>query len=257
MEANRTSGAGAPPGITGAPPAPEANDAATTPAPGTAGGGPAPASDQPAVLGTHVLNPPNGEVKEITLPDGSKLVPIARVLPNGETAPLTAAPFAGRGGAAAGGGAAPAPAPAAAPAAAPPTPTEAPEMPSGDPVHAATPESLPGVEPDGFMYNDNYYAKFHRAEAINLTDKDAVDRRLARSTIAYMQEEEPETGDFGVHDVKLRRATAADADLLRVNPRAYWIADVVGVTGTGQAKNVPVVMNGDGAVFVDPRARRI
>lgn len=208
-----------------------------------AGGGPVAASSNGALLGTHLLPAPAGQPQPIHLPDGSVLVPLAIVDGSGRQLPLT------QGGALApsnpttsGGG----PAPSVA--------MNAPVVtaPAGGARTAA-------FEPKGFLYNDLYFAKFHDAKPIDLNDRDAVERRMAKSTMAYLLEEEPEVDDFGIREIRVRRADPArDQDLLTVNPRSHWVADVVGVdgtTGTPKDKVIPLVMNSDGAVFVDPRVR--
>jgi len=211
-----------------------------------AGGGPVAAPTQPTLLGVVALTPPKGEApKTITLPDGSLLVPLGPVgSPAANAASVSLAP---KVAAAHGGGAAAAVAPTAA---------------STSSHTAATGGGLitptaSGFEPKGFLYNDRYFAKFHAAGGIDLADKNAVERRMAKSTMAYLLEEEPEVDDFGITGIDVRRADpAADRDLLTVNPRSHYVADVKGVDGNGRGKSIPLVMNGDGAVFVDPRVSR-
>lgn len=198
------------------------------------------------LLGEKLLPAPVGEPQTLHLPDGSMLVPVARVDAAGNRTPLT-------------GGAGSAPLRSAA-TAAPAAASAAEDAPAAiAPATAATPVSGGGdaaFEPHGFLYNDRYFAKFHDAGGIDLADSAAVEERAVKSTFAYLLKEEPEVDDFGVTDVKVRPADAtADADLLHINPRAHFVIDVNGVTGTGRHKSIPSVMNRDGAVFVDPRIR--
>ena len=221
----------------------------------TTGGGPVAAPSQPVLLGERLLPAPAGEPQTLHLSDGSMLVPIARVDASGSRVPLSGGPaslplrtatlaptvtaVAGIASAVTGGGAAASP---AAPAATPTVPVAGAEQ---------------AFEPLGFLYNDRYFKKFHDAGGIDLGDSKAVQERAVRSTFAYLLEEEPNVDDFGVTGVSVRRADpAADADLLRVNPRAHYVIDVHGVQGDGTQRSIPSVMNSDGAVFVDPRINR-
>lgn len=214
---------------------------------------------QPTLLGVVALTPPPGQpAKTITLPDGSTLVPLGPV--GSASANAAQASLAPQVASAHGGGAAAAPT-AAGPVAAQPqagqqaqaqaqAPTSATPSPTGGGAAA-------GFEPKGFLYNDRYFAKFHAAGGIDLADKDAVERRMAKSTMSYLVEEEPDVDDFGITSIDVRRADSnADRDLLNVNPRSHYVADVKGVDGTGRGKSIPLVMNVDGAVFVDPRIGR-
>lgn len=200
----------------------------------TTGGGPIAAPSQPVLLGERLLPAPVGEPQTIHLNDGSMLVPVARVDASGARTPLTGGP-----------GSAPL-SYAAAPAVAAAAPAAAPVVGGGS-----------GFEPLGFLYNDRYFKKFHDAGGIDLNDDKAVKERSVRSTFAYLLEEEPNVDDFGVTGVSYRKADpVADADLLKIDPRAHWIIDVNGVQGDGVARSIPSVMNSDGAVFVDPRIGR-
>jgi hypothetical protein len=224
-----------------------------------AGGGPVAAPSQPALLGERLLPAPIGEPQTIHLPDGSMLVPIARVDASGNRIPLTggagSAPLMGGGGNAAvetpaqqaartsgitGGGVL---------RAAPGTAVSA--------AGAAVPAAGDVFEPLGFLYNDKYFKKFHDAGGINVDDRAKVEERAIRSTFAYLLEEEPDVDDFGVTGVTIRAADpATDSDLLNVNPRSHLLVDVHGVQGNGVRRTIPSVMNRDGAVFVDPRIGR-
>jgi len=113
-------------------------------------------------------------------------------------------------------------------------------------------------EPKGFLYNDRYFAKFHDAKAIDLADTSAIERRVAKATMAYLLEELPDVDDFGIQSISMRPVDpVADRDLLHVNPRAHYIVEVHGVDGMGAPMDIPVVFNRDGAVFVDPKASRL
>lgn len=192
------------------------------------GGGPVPAPAQPTLLGVKMLPAPHGQPQTIHLADGSMLVPLARVRADGTRVPLSV------------GGTMPAP-PMPAAAAAPAAPVAG---------------GGAAFEPRGFLYDDRYFRKFHDAGGIDVEDMEKVEERTIRSTFAYLLEEEPEVDDFGVTNVRMRRAHPhADVDLFTINPRAHWIVDVEGVQGDGRKRSIPSVVNRDGAVFVDPRVR--
>lgn len=191
------------------------------------------------LLGERLLPAPAGEPQTIHLNDGSMLVPVARVDASGSRTPLTGGP----GSAQLQYSAAP-----SAPAAT--APAVVPNVSAGG-------ANATGFEPLGFLYNDRYFKKFHDAGGLDLANDAKVKERAVRSTFAYLLEEEPNVDDFGVTGVNVRRPDpAADADLLRINPRAHYVIDVLGVQGNGVQRSIPSVMNSDGAVFVDPRIGR-
>lgn len=209
----------------------------------TTAGGPVAAPTNPVLLGEKILPAPLGQPQTLHLPDGSMLVPVAMLDAGGNRIPLT-------GGA----GSAPLNYAASATAAAPTATaaaTTAPVTGGGSTAPNA------GFEPLGILYNDRYFKKFHDASPIDLSNDKAVKDRAIKSTMAYLLEEEPNVDDFGVTNVDVRRVDPArDADLLRVDPRAYYVIDVHGVQGDGVVRSIPSVMNADGAVFTDPPVRR-
>jgi hypothetical protein len=255
--------------------------------------GPISAPKLPTLLGERLLPAPTGEPQTLHLNDGSMLVPIAWIDAWGARMPLAGGPGSARLSTTTR-PAPPAPVEPAPvePAIVEPAPVEpAPVEPAPVeaapvepvPVFASTPtpaapaapaaEGAPAVpiatevpttgggaadfEPVGFLYNDRYFRKFHDAGGIDVNDQRAVEERVVRSTFAYLLEEEPDVDDFGVTSVHLRKVDPqADSDLLRINPRALYHADVAGIQGDGVTRSIPSVVNSDGAVFVDPRIHR-
>jgi hypothetical protein len=188
----------------------------------TIGGGPTPAPAQPTLLGVTLLPAPAGQPQTIHLADGSMLVPLARVS-HSSAAPAPSAISV-----------APAPAPAPAPAA----------VPAAD------------FTPKGFLYRGNYYKRFQDETAIDLANLDQVEDKVTRGTLDHVKEDEPGMNGFGVTNIATRRVDrTADADLLNVNPHAVYVVDVSGVSGTGDSRSIPSVVNDDGSVYVDPRIR--
>ena len=208
----------------------------------TAGGGPVPAPAQPTLLGTKLLPAPAGKPETIHLPDGSMLVPLAKVSSDGSMSALP------------GGGPA-TPATAATPAA-PATRTAATPAAPASPASSTAPGGGSHFEP-GFLFRGNYYKKFLDRTAIDLANLDQVKEKVIRGTLDKIMTDEPETNGFGVTDVKTRAVDpVADRDLLVVDPDAKLIVDVSGVGGNGVAKSIPSVVDADGDVFVDPFIRR-
>lgn len=215
----------------------------------TAGGGPIAALTNPTLLGERLLPAPLGEPQTLHLPDGSMLVPIARVDAAGSRIPLTggagSAPLTGGGDVAA----------ATAAAAA-----------SGGVLHAAEGAQVTAsgaavadddFEPLGFLYNDNYYKRYFDGGGIDVSDRGKVEERAVESTFLYLKDKEPAVDDFGITGVAVRTVDPhADRDLLTVNPRARYVIDVHGVQGNGTQRSIPTVMNGDGATFTDPLIKR-
>jgi hypothetical protein len=199
----------------------------------TSGGGPVPAPTQPALLGEHLLPAPVGEPQTIHLPDGSTLVPVARVDAYGNRVPLTggagSAPMVGGGTAHVAEGAV---------------------VSADGRIDAAGRE----FEPLSFLYNGNYYKQYFEDGGINVADRGQVEERASESTYMYLLDKEPAVDDFGITGIATRRVDPArDQDLLNVNPNAYWIIEVSGVQGNGVQRMIPTVMNEDGATFTDPR----
>lgn len=233
--------------------------AATTNGPSSSapasGGGPVAAPSQPALLGEMTLPAPTGEPQTIHLPDGSLLVPIARVDASGSRIPLAggagSAPLTGGGGV------------TEAPAAQMSVPTSA--SGAGGSLHAAEGAQLTAdgraiadddFEPLGMLYNGDYYKRYFDGGGLDVNDRGALEERAVESTILYLRDKEPEVDDFGVTGIGMRPADpATDQDLLNVNPRAKWIVDVHGVQGDGTQRTIPTVINEDGATFTDPRIR--
>lgn len=201
-----------------------------------------PAATSPVVLGERLLPAPVGQPQTIHLPDGSMLVPIARVDASGHRTPLTggagSAPLRVQGGGAA---------------------------PSGGVLHAAeganvtaggVAEADGDFEPLGMLYNNNYYKRYFDGGGIDVKDRSQVEERSIESTILYLRDKEPESDDFGVSGISIRNVDdRADRDLLTVNPRAMYVIDVHGIQGNGTKRTIPTVMNRDGATFTDPRIR--
>lgn len=208
-----------------------------------AGGGPKPAPAQPTLLGVKLLPAPAGKPETIQLNDGSLLVPLARVgsdgvarsLDNGAPAtPATAATPA---------------APATGTAATPATPAT-----PARPAAASSGFEPGGFEPKGFLYKGNYYKKFQDKTAIDIANLGQVEEKVTRGTLGHVRDEEPTWKGFGVTDIKTKRVDAnTDRDLLNVDPNATYYVEVTGVTGTGEQKVIPSVVESDGDVFVDPR----
>lgn len=215
----------------------------------TAAGGPIAAPTNPTLLGERLLPAPVGEPQTLHLPDGSMLVPIARVDASGARIPLAggagSAPLTGGGAAAA---------PSAATAAA-----------SGGMLHAAEGAQVTAggaaiadadFEPLGFLYNDNYYKRYFDGGGIDVGNRSQVEERATESTFLYLHDKEPAVDDFGITGIAVRDVDAnADRDLLAINPRARYVIDVHGVQGNGVQRSIPTVMNGDGATFTDPRLK--
>ncbi|MCW2927222.1 MAG: hypothetical protein JWM86_1190 [Thermoleophilia bacterium] len=196
-----------------------------------AGGGPVAAPSQPTLLGVKLLPAPAGEPQTLHLPDGSMLVPLAKVDALGRQSALR------------GGQAAPAAAPTAAARPIDLVPT----------TGAARPAAF---EPKGFLFRGDYYKKFEDDTRIDLANIRQVEEKVTRGTLDHVKEDEPELHGFGVTNVTTRRVDPnTDRDLLNINPGAYYVVDVAGVAGTGQAKSIPSVVNADGSVFVDPRLK--
>jgi hypothetical protein len=219
----------------------------------TSGGGPVPAPTQPALLGEHLLPAPVGEPQTINLPDGSTLVPVARVDASGNRVPLTggagSAPMIPGGTGLVAGGAAASPASTTGGGATAHVAEGA--VVSGDGrVDAAGRE----FEPLSFLYNGNYYKQYFEDGGINVADRGQVEERASESTYMYLLDKEPAVDDFGITGITTRRVDpGSDRDLLNVNPNAYWIVEVSGVQGNGVQRMIPTVMNEDGATFTDPR----
>lgn len=200
-----------------------------------AGGGPVAAPTQPTLLGTKLLPAPAGEPQTIHMPDGTMLVPLARVDAAGRQTALNT--------------------PAASAAAANVTPVATRPV-TVTPTAAAPVTAGAGFEPKGFLFRGNYYKKFEDNTKIDLANLRQVEEKVTRGTLDHVKEDEPELNGFGVTNVSTRRVDrVADADLLNINPNAVYVVDVAGVAGTGQAKSIPSVVNADGSVFVDPKIR--
>jgi hypothetical protein len=217
----------------------------------TSGSGPVTAPANQAYLGEQTLPAPVGQPQTIHLPDGSMLVPVARVDSSGHRVPLSggagSAPLTGGG-------------------------AKASEVASahggGGTMHAAEGTTVNGeghavqasgakFEPLGFLYNDNYYKRYFDGGGIDVSSREKVEERAVESTFAYLKDREPDVDDFGVTGVQLRSVDpSADRDLLNVNPRAKFVIDVHGVQGNGSHRSIPTVMNEDGATFTDPRIGR-
>ncbi|MCB0878431.1 MAG: hypothetical protein KDC46_05565 [Thermoleophilia bacterium] len=214
----------------------------------TAGGGPVAAPANQAYLGEQTLPAPVGQPQTLHLPDGSMLVPIARVDASGNRTPLAG----GAGSAPLTGGGADAAAAAQTPAA-------------GGALHAAEGAQVTAggqaiadddFEPMGFLYNGDYYKRYFEDGGIDVNDRTAVEERSIESTFKYLKDREPEVDDFGITGVGVRRVDPSrDGDLLHVNPRALYVVDVHGVQGNGHQRSIPTVMNQDGTTFTDPRLR--
>jgi hypothetical protein len=111
-----------------------------------------------------------------------------------------------------------------------------------------------GFEPKGFLYKGNYYKKFMDNTAIDIANLDQVHEKVTRGTLGHVRDEEPTWQGFGITDIRSRRVDPnADRDLLNVDPGATYYVEVSGVTGTGEQKMIPSVVEADGDVFVDPR----
>ncbi len=188
----------------------------------TTGGGPTAAPSQPALLGEKILPAPVGEPQTIHLADGSMLVPVARVDATGNRTPLTGGPGS---------------------------------APLQYNASMSTPAFAPAAHaPVALLYNDLYFKKYFDGGNFNANDSEKVKERAIESTFLYLLDKEPNVDDFGVNDVKVRRADpAADRDLLTIDPNAQWIIDVHGVQGDGTKRSIPSVMNADGATYTDPR----
>lgn len=110
-------------------------------------------------------------------------------------------------------------------------------------------------EPLAFVWNHQFYNKVASANDMDVTNEPAVTTRTLHSVMQQVLDDH-EYDDFAVQQIQLRRVDPVrDADLVHVNPRAHWIADAIGVDGTGTSHTIPSVVNSDGAVFVDPRIR--
>ncbi|MCW2923256.1 MAG: hypothetical protein JWM98_660 [Thermoleophilia bacterium] len=206
----------------------------------TAGGGPSAAPGSTALLGTVLLPAPAGQPQTLSLPDGSILVPLANVNGAGQQTPLTG----GAGSAAL----------SVAPVAAAPARTAPVATAPATTATAADVKKKQGIDNTGFLYNSQWYAKYADAGGIDLADRDAVEKRVAKATYSHIVTDEPEIGDFAISSITPRLVDpVADKDLLAVDPNAYYAFDVVGRTGTGETRSIPSVMNADGAVYVDPR----
>lgn len=108
--------------------------------------------------------------------------------------------------------------------------------------------------PKAFIWNHRFFTPVAPPGGVDVHDEVAVDRRVVRSVVQYLLDEEPDVDDFAVNELHRRAVDKdADADLLHVNPGAMWVYDVVGVNGAGIGRTFPVVMNDDGSTFVDPR----
>ena len=202
-----------------------------------AGGGPVPAPAQPTLLGVKLLPAPAGKPETIHLNDGSMLVPLAKLDSRGTIRSLDDA-------------AAPATVPAV--RATPANPT------AGTAARPATPAvpggGAAGFEPKGFLYKGNYYKKFEDQTAIDVRNLAQVQDRITRGTLNHVKENEPEWQGLGITEIKSRAVDPnADRDLLNVDPNAAVYVEVSGITGTGEAKTIPSVVESDGDVFVDPR----
>jgi hypothetical protein len=204
----------------------------------TAGGGPVPAPAQPTLLGVKLLPAPAGKPETIHLNDGSLLVPLAKVDARGTIHALDDSSAR------------------AATAALPATPASPTTGTAARPATPATPSTFEpgGFEPKGFLYKGNYYKKFQDSTAIDIANLGDVQEKVTRGTLGHVRDEEQGWNGFGVTDVKTRRVDPnADRDLLNVDPNAAYYVEVTGVTGTGEQKMIPSVVETDGDVFVDPR----
>ncbi len=210
----------------------------------TTGGGPIAAPTQPVLLGERLLPAPAGQPQTIHLNDGSMLVPVARVDASGNRTPLAGGP-----------GSAPLSysANAAAPAAAAPATA----------VRAATgtvPVSGAGAaaafEPLGFLYRGEYYKKFQDTTKIDVSNTEQVKDKVTRGTLDHVKHDEPDYQGFGITSITTHAVDrVAHSDQPTVDPNAALYVEVTGVTGTGEVKMIPSVVEHDGDVFVDPRIR--
>ncbi len=186
------------------------------------GGGPVAAPTNQAYLGEITLPAPAGEPQALQLPDGSILVPVARVDAAGNRVALTGgAGSAQLATSTSGGGSASASA-------------------SSDPV--------------SFLLDGVYYKQYFPGGGIDTSNVASIRERAIESTYKYLLDREPGVDDFGTTDVSVREVDAtADRDLLAVNPGARYVIDVHGVQSDGVRRSIPSVMNHDGATYTDPR----
>jgi hypothetical protein len=187
------------------------------------------------LLGERLLPAPAGQPQTIHLNDGSILVPVARVDASGTRTPLVGGP-----GSAHLNYSAAAPAVAAAPAA-----------PAATVVGGGA-----GSESLGFLFRGDYYKKFEDSTKIDLGNSEQVNDKVTRGTLDHVKNDEPELLGFGVTKISSRAVDqVADRDLLNVDPNAAIYVEVTGVTGTGEVKMIPSVVEHDGDVYVDPRLK--
>ncbi|MBC7644902.1 MAG: hypothetical protein H7123_07230 [Thermoleophilia bacterium] len=121
-------------------------------------------------------------------------------------------------------------------------------------VATTTPMAPALIAPLAFIWNARYFQLVGPAnDTFDPKNEAAVRERVVRSTIKFLLDEE-HMDDFGVTNVTIRPVSPdTDADLLHVNAGARWVAEVIGVTGTGTSRSFPVVLNLDGRTYVDPR----
>lgn len=211
----------------------------------TTGSGQVAVSTNQAFLGEQVLPAPIGEPQTIHLPDGSMLVPVARVDASGARIPLTggagSAQYVSTGSTVNHGGT------------------------GGGTLHAGEGAQITSdgraladsdFEPLGILYNGNYYKRYFDGGGLDVNDRNKLEERATESTYLYLKDKEPEVDDFGISGISLRRVEAGrDTDLLHVNPRAMWVMDVHGIQGDGVQRTIPTIINSDGATYTDPRMR--
>lgn len=123
------------------------------------------------------------------------------------------------------------------------------------PAAQAASTSSASFVPIAFLWNDEYYTRMADAPSFDTGNIDLVMQRFVTSSLVHLRDAEHEE-DASITDVPWRRIDPErDGDLRAINPDALWYARVRARTGTGAEKVVPVVINTDGATFVDPRLK--
>lgn len=112
-----------------------------------------------------------------------------------------------------------------------------------------------GQVPRAFLWDGKYYNLVLNPTSMDVTDGDAVRRRVTLAMVAHMHDEGKL--DYAVLNIRLRDVFGSThADLLAMDPGAKYVAYVTGIDGSGVSSEIPVVFNSDGSVYVDPIIRR-
>jgi hypothetical protein len=108
--------------------------------------------------------------------------------------------------------------------------------------------------PGSFLWQGKYFYKVAPAGGVDILDRMQVENRARKAVSQHLLNEG--FGAYAINSVQIRLVDpVADADLLRMDPGAYYVIDSGGTWADGTSGDIPSVMNRDGTTFVDPRIR--